>query len=65
MPKANSISKFDNSLTEFLINSLADKYGDTKSYAYKYNNLKVFMDPKRFHSRIFMFLLAFQKLVFL
>lgn len=47
MPKANSISKFDNSLTEFLINSRADKYGDTKSYAYKYNNLKVFMDPKK------------------
>lgn len=47
MAKANSISKFDNSLTEFLINALTDKYGDAKSYAYKYNNLKVFMDPKK------------------
>jgi hypothetical protein len=42
----NSITKFENSLTEFLIEALADKYGDAKSYAYRYNNLKVFMDPK-------------------
>lgn len=47
MSRANSITKFDNSLTEFLINALADKYGDAKSYAYRYNNLKVYMDPKR------------------
>lgn len=47
MAKANSITKFDNSLTEFLINALADKYGDARSYAYRYNNLKVFMDPKK------------------
>ncbi len=47
MAKANSISKFDNSLTEFLINAMADKYGDARSYAYKYNNLKVYMDPKK------------------
>lgn len=47
MAKANSISKFDNSLTEFLINVMADKYGDAKSYAYRYNNLKVYMDPKK------------------
>lgn len=47
MGKANSITKFDNSLTEFLINALSDKYGDAKSYAYRYNNLKVFMDPKK------------------
>lgn len=46
MARANSISKFANSLTEFLINAMSDKYGDAKSYAYKYNNLKVFMDPK-------------------
>lgn len=47
MTRANSISKFDNSLTEFLINAMADKYGDARSYAYKYNNLKVYMDPKK------------------
>lgn len=45
--KINSISKFENSLTEYLINTLADKHNDAKSYAYKYNNLKVYMDPKR------------------
>lgn len=45
--KANSIAKFDNSLTEYLINALADKHTDAKSYAYKYNNLKVFMNPKK------------------
>ncbi len=47
MATANSISKFENSLKEFLINVMSDKYGDTKSYSYRYNNLKVFMDPKR------------------
>lgn len=47
MARVNSISKFDNSLTEFLINIMSDKYGDAKSYAYRYNNLKVYMDPKR------------------
>lgn len=47
MVKANSISKFDNSLTEFLINVMTDKYGDAKSYAYRYNNLKVYMEPKK------------------
>ena len=47
MAKANSISKFDNSLTEFLINVMSDKYGDAKSYAYRYNNLKVYMEPKK------------------
>ncbi len=47
MSKATSITKFDNSLQEFLINAMSDKYGDAKSYAYRYNNLKVYMDPKR------------------
>lgn len=47
MATANSISKFENSLREFLINAMADKYGNAKMYAYRYNNLKVFIDPKR------------------
>ena len=47
MATANSISKFENSLKEFLINVMSDKYGDAKSYSYRYNNLKVFMDPRR------------------
>jgi len=47
MAKQNSITKFDTSLTEFLINALADKYGDAKMYAYRYNNLKVYMNPAK------------------
>ncbi len=47
MATARSISKFENSLKEFLVNAMADKYGDAHSYAYRYNNLKVYMDPKR------------------
>ncbi len=47
METARSITKFQNSLKEFLINAMADKYGDAHSYAYRYNNLKVYMDPKR------------------
>ncbi len=47
MGKQNSISKFANSLTEFLINAMADKYADAKHYAYRYNNLKVYMDPQK------------------
>ncbi len=37
MATANSISKFENSLKEFLINVMSDKYGDAKSYSYRYN----------------------------
>ena len=47
MATARSITKFENSLKEFLINAMADKYGDAHSYAYRYNNLKVYMDSKR------------------
>ncbi len=47
MAKTNDISKFSNSLKEFLINVMTDKYGDARSYAYKYNNLKVYMDLKK------------------
>lgn len=46
MARTRSISKFDNSLIEFLIKAMSDKYGDTKSHAYRYNNLKVSMDPR-------------------
>jgi len=47
MSRPIPIPKFANSLTEFLIDALADKYGDAKHYAYRYNNLKVQMDPSR------------------
>ena len=46
MARTRSISKFDNSLIEFLIKAMSDKYGDAKSHAYRYNNLKVSMDPR-------------------
>lgn len=46
MARTRSISKFDNSLIEFLIKAMSDKYGNAKSYAYRYNNLKVSMDPR-------------------
>lgn len=47
MAKAQSISKFTNSLTEYLINAMQSKYQDAKHYAYRYNNLKVYMEPKK------------------
>jgi len=47
MATARSISKFENSLKEFLVNAMADKYVNAHFYAYRYNNLKVYMDPKR------------------
>lgn len=47
MAPTNSITKFDNSLTEFLINEMSSKYENAKSYAYRYNNLKVYMDPNK------------------
>ena len=43
--RSNNITKFANSLTEFLINAMADKHTDARHIAYRYNNLKVFMDP--------------------
>ena len=46
MNKANSIAKFDNSLTEYLINALTDKYGDSTYYTHRYHNLKVYMNPR-------------------
>lgn len=45
--KTNSISKFVNSLSEFLMNAMANKYEDAKQYAYRYNNMKVYMDPTK------------------
>lgn len=47
MTKTNSISKFSNSLVEFLINALTDKHGNARAIAKKYNNLKVYMDPSK------------------
>jgi hypothetical protein len=43
--KSNNITKFANSLTDFLIDSMTDKHTDARHIAYRYNNLKVYMDP--------------------
>lgn len=44
---AESLRPFENSLREFLLNVLADSYNSPQALAYKFNNLKVFIDPKR------------------
>ena len=48
MGRNDQISKFSNSLKDFLINTFASKLEDAKTYIYKYNNLKVFMDPMKY-----------------
>jgi hypothetical protein len=45
--KTNNITKFANSLTDFLIDSMIDKHTDARHIAYRYNNLKVYMDPMK------------------
>ena len=45
--KTNNITKFANSLTDFLIDSMTDKHTDARHIAYRYNNLKVYMDPMK------------------
>lgn len=46
--KEESISKFENSLKDYLISSQAGHYGEVKQYSYKYNNLKFYMNPERY-----------------
>ncbi len=65
MAKTNSISKFSNSLVEFLINSLTDKHGNARAVAQKYNNLKVYMDPAKITTPHFLYQWEYPKLVLL
>lgn len=44
---SGSIKVFENSLREYLINMQTDSYNRASKIEYKYNNLKVYMDPKR------------------
>lgn len=44
---AESIRAFENSLRDFLINAQSDSYNTHGKVEYKYNNLKVYMDPKK------------------
>lgn len=43
--KNSNISKFTNSLMEFLINAMADRHSEARHIAQRLNNLKVYMDP--------------------
>lgn len=45
MAPKNNITKFSNSLTDYLAETLSDKTTSPRQIAQRYNNLKVFMDP--------------------
>lgn len=42
-----SIRAFENSLRDYLINIQTDSYNSNNKIEYKYNNLKVYMNPKK------------------
>lgn len=44
---AESIKPFENSLRDYLVNAQADSYNAVQKIQYRYNNLKVYMDPKK------------------
>lgn len=44
---AESIRVFENSLRDFLINAQQDAYNGKAKIEYRYNNLKVYMEPKK------------------
>ena len=44
---AESIKVFENSLRDYLIKSLQDAYNNGTKIEYRYNNLKVFMEPQK------------------
>ena len=44
---ADSIKIFENSLRDYLVDAHADSYNTALKIQYKYNNLKVFMEPKK------------------
>ena len=46
---AESIKVFENSLKDYLVNVHADSYNTARKIVYKYNNLKVYMEPKKLH----------------
>ena len=45
---AEDLKAFSSSLKEYLINALADAHNTKSNIVFKYNNLKVWMEPKRF-----------------
>ena len=44
---AESIKVFENSLRDYLINVQQDSYNGAAKIEYRYNNLKVYMEPKK------------------
>jgi hypothetical protein len=44
---AETIKVFENSLRDFLINAQQDAYNGKGKIEYRYNNLKVYMEPKK------------------
>lgn len=43
----SSINVFENSLREYLVNMQSDSYTTCNQIKYKYNNLKVYMEPNK------------------
>ncbi|MBO6088355.1 hypothetical protein J6P92_08440 [bacterium] len=44
---AETIKVFENSLRDYLVNVQQDSYNSTGKIEYRYNNLKVYMEPKK------------------
>lgn len=43
----DSIKPFENSLRDYLVNAQADSYNGVQKIQYRYNNIKVYMEPKK------------------
>ena len=54
-----SIRVFENSLRDYLINVQTDAYNTQTKIQHRYNNLKVYMEPKKYLCRIFGYQLIF------
>ncbi len=47
MGEQESITKFENSLTDYLVSAQSSQFTDVMSFTYRYNNLKFFMAPSK------------------
>ena len=64
VPSGQSITKFANSLMDYLVDVMIDKYGDAQSFRYRYNNLKVYMNPSRISDPHFIVMIGISEAVF-
>lgn len=64
VPSGQSIAKFANSLMDYLVDVMIDKYGDAQSFRYRYNNLKVYMNPSRISDPHFIVMIGISEAVF-